>query len=261
MKSQELIVAIETAKLAGKHLLKYYQKSIRPEKKSDDSFVSIADKEAQDLIEENLLKNFPEYNFLGEESFDKNKEIPKTKTWVVDPLDGTSNFLLGIPHFCVSIGLIENDQSILGVIYNPVTNELFYAEKSKSYYYNDIQVEDSKSPIRSAIVGRFFSDNNSSIPIDKKLYQLKTFLSEFDSVRSLGASALDMAFLSIGRADFFWQRGLSIWDIAAAQCILKEAGYGIWNETGEDYSLYRDSSLVVAQTKEQAKKLLNILND
>lgn len=260
MISNELKTAIATAKKAGEILLGYYQTALTPEKKPDNSFVSIADKESQELIEAELKKQFPDYDFLGEESFQSGQDIPKTKTWVVDPLDGTNNFLLGLPHFCISVGLIENHKSILGVIYNPILGDLFYAESGSGLYWNDKKIEAGICPVNSAIVGRYFSFNKTSLPTEHIQLELKHFLDQFDVVRSLGASALDMAYVAVGRANFFWQRGLSIWDIAAADCLLSEAGLDTKNESGEPFDLSKDSSVIVSSNPATEKELITLLN-
>jgi myo-inositol-1(or 4)-monophosphatase len=246
--SEKLEQVISIAKKAGSILTKYYLSEVNPERKSDQSFVSKVDRESQAYIESELKKHFPDYHFLGEETF-SNQEIKESPTWVVDPLDGTNNFLLGIPHFCISIGLIENNESNLGVVFNPITEELFCAEKNHGAYYNDKRLMAKPLVVKSAIIGRYFSDTMDAVNTDSKLVELQNFFRDFDVVRSLGAAALDMAYFASGKANFYWQRGLQIWDIGASICLLNELGHSVKNESGKNFDLSKDKAVVIGDEK------------
>lgn len=258
MYSERLVKIIDIAKAAGRILEQHYLSDIDPERKADQTFVSKADRESQAFIEAELKKHFPQYAFLGEESIDS-KELDSKATWVVDPLDGTNNFLLGIPHFCISIGLIEKNESQLGVIFNPITKELFCAEKNAGAFYNNKLIHKKNLVVKSAIIGRYFSDTMDAVNTDKKLNALQEFFRSYDVVRSLGAAALDMAYLSAGKANFYWQRGLQIWDIAASFCILKELGHRVCNESGSNFDLSKDKAVVVGDDK-SLESFFNIIN-
>jgi len=146
-KSHELEVAILAAKEAGKVLEKYFDTEILKEYKEDDTPVTKADREAEDVIKKIIYDNFPEHSIIGEETGHTKKQ--ESYTWHIDPLDGTRNFANGIPFFGVSIALAKDSDLIVGVVYNPVTQSLFYAEKNKGAYLNDKKIFVSKEPLNS----------------------------------------------------------------------------------------------------------------
>tara|TARA_Y100000992_G_C21240125_1_gene480288 strand:- start:696 stop:1427 length:732 start_codon:yes stop_codon:yes gene_type:complete len=191
--------------------------------KGHNDYVSEADQQAESIIKEVLTKSYPEYKITAEES--GSNEIKSEYEWFVDPLDGTTNFIHGIPQFAVSIGLCKNGKPILGVIYDPFKNELFCAEKGKGALMNDkkIRVSNCKS-VKSAIFGM-------GIPYRKKDHSgayIETLRKLMDarcgSIRRLGAAALDMAYVSCGRLDGFWEFNLKSWDIVAGSIIVTESG-------------------------------------
>ncbi len=223
--SAQLNTAINAAIQAGKIIMRFYSRleNLKVMSKGHNDYVSEADQQAESIIKEVLTKSYPEYKITAEES--GSNEIKSEYEWFVDPLDGTTNFIHGIPQFAVSIGLCKNGKPILGVIYDPFKNELFCAEKGKGALMNDkkIRVSNCKS-VKSAIFGM-------GIPYRKKDHSgayIETLRKLMDarcgSIRRLGAAALDMAYVSCGRLDGFWEFNLKSWDIVAGSIIVTESG-------------------------------------
>ena len=154
MFNEELISAKVAARNAGKILMKYYESSDKEIKmKGANNPVTVADQEADKYLFNFLTNEFPEYGWLSEETLDTEERLEKNRVWVVDPLDGTKEFIEGVPHFSVSIGLVENGEPVIGVIYNPATEEMFSCEKGKGVYLNGekVSVSNKKNLINSTI--------------------------------------------------------------------------------------------------------------
>ena len=223
--SPQLNIAVNAALLAGKIIMRFYSRleNLKIMSKGHNDYVSEADQEAEKIITETLMKAYPQYKITAEESGSNN--IKSEYEWFVDPLDGTTNFIHGIPQFAVSIGLCKEGVPILGVIYDPFKNELFCAEKGKGALMNDKKIRVAKcSSIKSAIFGM-------GIPYRKKdhsgayIETLRTLIeARCGSIRRLGAAALDMAYVASGRLDGFWEFNLKPWDIAAGSIIVLESG-------------------------------------
>ena len=198
--SPNLNIMIKTAEKASKILIRDFGEleNLQVSKKGPKDFVTNSDKKVEKIIFQELEKSKKNFSFLSEENGEiENKD--KENIWIIDPIDGTNNFLHGIPHFSISIGLKSNDEITAGVIFDPIKNELFYAEKNNGAYFNNQRIRVSKK-------------NNLGIN-NKNL-----------SVRNLGSAALDMAYVASGRFDGYFQNNLHIWDIAAGVIIVKEAG-------------------------------------
>ena len=235
--SPQLNTAANAAIHAGKIIMRFYSRleNLKVMSKGHNDYVSEADQQAEAIIKEVLLKAYPEYKITAEES--GSNEIKSEYEWFVDPLDGTTNFIHGIPQFAVSIGLCKNGKPILGVIYDPFKNELFCAEKGKGALMNDKKIRVSNcSSIKSAIFGM-------GIPYRKKDHSgayIETLRKLMDarcgSIRRLGAAALDMAYVGCGRFDGFWEFNLKSWDIVAGSIIVTESGGHVSDiKNSEDY--------------------------
>ena len=205
---------IKASEKASKVLIRDFGEveKLQVSNKGPSDFVTNADIKTEKIIIEELKKAKPNYSILSEEKgSEKNKD---DKTWIIDPIDGTINFLHGIPHFAISIGLKVNNQIIAGVIYDPIKDEMFYAEKNNGAYFNNQRIRVSKKTNLSeclfATGGKFDTD-----------YKFQ--------YRKSGSAALDMAYVAAGRYDGYFQKNLNIWDIAAGIVILNEAG-GVLNE-------------------------------
>ena len=208
--------------------------------KGPGDFVSSADKRTEKIIIEELQKAHPEYGIITEESGIINKSNTKNR-WIIDPIDGTMNFLNGIPQFAISIGYEENNEIKCGVIFNPIMNEMFCAEKGNGAYLNNSRIRVSKiKKIKDAMLVTGGPKQTSKIK-DKIFSEYIKVSNNVSNVRKFGSAALDMAYVACGRFDGYWQRELNYWDIAAGIIILKEAGGFIdFFDEGDEVSLKKN---------------------
>tara|TARA_Y100000389_G_scaffold67577_1_gene63960 strand:+ start:2232 stop:3032 length:801 start_codon:yes stop_codon:yes gene_type:complete len=191
--------------------------------KGPGDFVSSADKRTEKIIIEELQKAHPEYGIITEETGTINESNIKNR-WIIDPIDGTMNFLNGIPQFAISIGYEEENEIKCGVIFNPITNEMFCAEKGNGAYLNNSRIRVSKKKkIQDALLVTGGPKQDSKIK-DKIFSEYISVSNIVPNIRKFGSAALDMAYVACGRFDGYWQRELNYWDIAAGIVILKEAG-------------------------------------
>ncbi len=191
--------------------------------KGPGDFVTSADKRTEKILIEELQKAHPEYGIISEEVGIINKTNVNNR-WIIDPIDGTMNFLNGIPQFAISIGYEENQEIKCGVIFNPIMNEMFCAEKGNGAYLNNSRIRVSnKKKIKDALLVTG-GPKGSSIIKDKIFSEYIKVSNNVSNVRKFGSAALDMAYVACGRFDGYWQRELNYWDIAAGIIILKEAG-------------------------------------
>ncbi|HEV2530258.1 inositol monophosphatase family protein [Phenylobacterium sp.] len=202
-------------------------------KKAPADFVSAADLKSEQVIFEALAKARPGYNFLAEER-GMIEGTDKTHTWIVDPLDGTTNFLHAIPHFAINIALQREGQVVAAVTHNPATNELFWAEKGKGAYVNDRRLRvAARTRLDEAVfaTGIPFLGHGQHARFLKELHQVSQKVA---GVRRFGSAALDLAWVAAGRFDGYWERDLQAWDTAAGVLLVTEAGGKVTNADGED---------------------------
>ena len=191
--------------------------------KGPGDFVTSADKRTEKILIEELQKAHPDYGIITEESGQINKTNINNR-WIIDPIDGTMNFLNGIPQFAISIGYEEENEIKCGVIFNPIMNEMFCAEKGNGAYLNNSRIRVSnKKKIENALIVTGGPKKASKIK-DKIFSEYIDVSKHVSNVRKFGSAALDMAYVACGRFDGYWQRELNYWDIAAGIIILKEAG-------------------------------------
>jgi len=191
--------------------------------KGPGDFVTSADKRTEKILINELQKAHPEYGIVTEEFGIINKSNIKNR-WIIDPIDGTMNFLNGVPQFAISIGYEENGEIVCGVIFNPIMNEMFCAEKGNGAYLNNSWIRVSnKKKIKDALLVTGGPKGASKIK-DKIFSEYINVSNNVSNVRKFGSAALDMAYVACGRFDGYWQRELNYWDIAAGIIILKEAG-------------------------------------
>jgi myo-inositol-1(or 4)-monophosphatase len=225
--------------------------------KGPGDFVSAADKRAEQIIISELEKARPTYSILSEEIGEIKKD--DSFKWVIDPIDGTSNFLHGIPHFAISIGLEHNKEIICGIIYDPIKDEMFAAEKGNGSYLNNQRIRvSSRSKLKDCIISTGGPRVNSE---DKEL-SLNEYI-KFSSkvlipIRKMGSAALDMAYVAAGRCDGFWQRNLSHWDIAAGIVIVKEAGGYVTDTKGG--STYIENKNILVTNSKINDEMIEVLN-
>ena len=202
-------------------------------KKGAADFVSAADLKAEQTIFEALQKARPGYSFLGEER-GLIEGTDKTHTWIVDPLDGTTNFLHAIPHFAVNIALQREGVVVAAVTYNPITNELFWAEKGKGCFVNDKRLRvAARQHLNESVLatGIPFLGHGQHATFLKELHQISQRVA---GVRRFGAASLDLAFVAAGRFDGYWERDLKPWDLAAGLLLVSEAGGKVTTADGGD---------------------------
>ncbi|PIU21875.1 MAG: inositol monophosphatase [Candidatus Diapherotrites archaeon CG08_land_8_20_14_0_20_34_12] len=249
--------AIKAAKKASKILLKYFGNIKKIEyKTSQHDFVTVADKESEKKIIEIIQKQFPDHNFLGEESGDH--DAKSDFCWIIDPLDGTTNFSHAYPYFCISIALQKNKETILGVIYNPISKELFVAEKGKGAFLNGkrIHTSDKTELIRCLMSTGFWYDRGKIM--DFNMQNMRNVMKAVQGVRRAGSAALDLAYLACGRLDGHWEFNLKPWDTAAGALMIQEAGGKITNDKGKDWNPF-DKFMLATNGKihELLKKVIN----
>jgi myo-inositol-1(or 4)-monophosphatase len=213
--SANLNIMIKAAEKASRALIRDFGEieKLQVSIKGPTDFVSNADLKAEKTIIEELKKARPYYSIISEEDgSETNKD--KNNTWIIDPIDGTTNFLHGVPHFAISIALKSGNEIVAGLIYDPIKNEMFYAEKENGAFFNNQRIRVSKKKdLNSCLFATGGSQKNEiTLPIRKS-----------------GSAALDIAYVAAGRYDGYFQNDLNLWDIAAGIIILKEAG-GMINE-------------------------------
>jgi len=241
--SANLNIMIKASEKASKVLIRDFGEieKLQVSKKGPTDFVSNADLKAEKIIIEELKKARPNYSILSEENgIENNKD--KNNTWIIDPIDGTINFLHGIPHFAISIALKSNDEIISGLIFDPIKDEIFYAEKDHGAFFNNQRIRVSnKNKINECL---FVAGGKININLDIQY-------------RKSGSAALDLAYVASGRYDGYFQHKLNLWDIAAGIILVKEAG-GLINEI--DLSKSENIKVVASTPNIQEKLLEKIVN-
>jgi myo-inositol-1(or 4)-monophosphatase len=257
--SATINVMVKAARRAGRSLkrdlgeIEHLQVSL----KGPANFVSLADKRAEEILYQDLAKARPGYGFIGEEGGTR-EGSDKSHTWIVDPLDGTTNFLHGIPQFAISIGLSREGTIIAGVIYNPANDELYIAERGKGAFLNDqrIRVAGRRNLDECVIacglphIGRGDHQlaNREMAAIQNKVAGLRRF----------GAAALDLAYVAAGRFDAYWERGLAPWDFAAGVLLVREAG-GFITDLSDKERTMDTAGDVIAGNEFMHRELLSLL--
>ncbi|WP_460274708.1 inositol monophosphatase family protein [Celeribacter sp. ULVN23_4] len=223
--SANLNVMIKAARSAGRSLVKDFREveNLQVSSKGAGDFVSRADIRAEEIIRETLMEARPNYGWTGEESKPVEGKDP-TRRWIVDPLDGTTNFLHGLPHWAVSIALEHKGEVVSGVVFDPAKGELFWAEKGAGAWMNDtrIRVSGRTKMIESIFATGLPFGGRGDLP--ETLRDLARLLPATAGVRRWGSAALDLAYVAAGRYDGFWERRLNAWDMAAGVLLVKEAG-------------------------------------
>jgi myo-inositol-1(or 4)-monophosphatase len=191
--------------------------------KGPANFVSAADRRAEETLHTELMKARPGYGFLGEET-GRREGADKTHTWIVDPLDGTTNFLHGIPQFAISIALEREGTIVAGLIYNPANEEMFIAERGKGAFLNDQRIRvAARKRLADAIIACGLPHRGHG-DIGLSLIEIPAMQEQVAGLRRFGAAALDLAWVAAGRTDGYWERHLKPWDIAAGLLMVREAG-------------------------------------
>lgn len=241
-KNKRLELIFEKIVQAGEILKKYYAGSFEINHKGKIDLVTTADLEVEAFLKEALKKDFPDFPVMAEESSDIKKFSPEGDYFLLDPLDGTTNFAHGLPWFAISLALMRDYSPQLGVIYNPITEELFWAEKGKGAFLNGKAIRVSqREPLINCLLATGF-------PVSKIMEKPKHFLIPFEDfmvrtrgVRRFGAAALDLAYVSAGRYDGFYEAYLKPWDTAAGLLMVEEAGGKVTTYLGESYHPFKNT--------------------
>jgi myo-inositol-1(or 4)-monophosphatase len=253
-------VMIKAAHRAGRSLkrdlgeVEHLQVSL----KGPRNFVTAADHRAEEIVREELAKARPDYGFLGEEGGARDG-ADKSHRWIVDPLDGTTNFLHSIPHFAVSIALERSGAIVAGVVYNPANDDLFVAERGKGAFLNDKRIRvAARQRLADAVVACGLPHYGRG---DLKLARSEIAAAQqnFAGLRRFGAATLDLAWIAAGRLDAYWERDLSPWDIAAGSILVREAGGFVSDFDGGDAMLAKGQ--VAAGNETMHGELLRLLKE
>ncbi len=256
-----LNVAIEASKEAGRFLKINLGKVKNIQtKKEEINLVTEIDKETEKKIVEFIKSKFPHHSILAEESGEA--KLDSGYKWIIDPLDGTTNYTHSFPVFCVSIALEHKGEVILGVIYDPNFDELFWAEKGKGAFLNGKKISVSRTDkLIKSMLATGFPYNVRENP-DNCIEHFVNFLMEAQAIRRLGSAALDLAYVACGRLDGFWEVNLNPWDVAAGKIIIEEAGGKVTDFYGNKFSIYTkgivaSNGLIHEQMLEVIKRGLN----
>ncbi|MBH88324.1 MAG: inositol monophosphatase [Pelagibacterales bacterium] len=224
--SANINVMMSAARKASKSILRDFGEleKLQVSIKGQNDFVTMADIKAQEIIHYELARAREDHGFLMEEGKNKNNIDENEFTWIIDPIDGTLNFMNGIPYFAISIALHQKDKLIAGIVYDPVHNDFYWAEEGVGAYLNDQRLRvKSKSSLDKSIIAMgipFLGRGNHKQHIKSQ----EIVMSRVAGLRRFGAASLDLAYVAAGKVDGFWEYGLSPWDVAAGIILVREAG-------------------------------------
>ncbi|WP_224826520.1 inositol monophosphatase family protein [Cognatishimia sp. MH4019] len=244
--SANLNVMMKAARKAGRSLAKDFREveNLQVSMKGAGDFVSRADLAAEEIIKTDLMEARPTYGWMAEEGGEIEGKDP-TRRWIVDPLDGTTNYLHGLPHWAVSIALEHKGEIISGVVYDPSKDELFWAEKGQGAWMNEsrLRVSGRHKLIESIFATGLPFAGRADLP--ETLQELARLLPATAGVRRFGAASLDLAYVAAGRYDGFWERRLQSWDLAAGSLIVREAG-GLVEPLTPGKNIVEDGEIIAA---------------
>tara|TARA_B100001027_G_scaffold131392_1_gene90992 strand:+ start:17512 stop:18294 length:783 start_codon:yes stop_codon:yes gene_type:complete len=223
-------------------------------KKGPGDFVTKTDRKVEKIIIEELEKARPNYGFIAEET--GKKKTNSQYNWIIDPIDGTSNFMHGIPHFAISIALEKNDEIISGIIFDPIKNEIFYAEKGRGSYLNNKRIRVSSRRNFDEIIGLYGCPPFKKVEKNKIFDQIKKASLSIHKLRNYGSASLDFAYVASGRADFAWYDHLNYWDFAAGKIILLEAGGAITDYSGNNFVKQKETFISNSLVHNEVLKIL-----
>ena len=253
-----LNIAVKAARRAGSIINRAAldPSALQVRAKRANDFVTQIDRAAEAAIIEVIHKAFPDHAILAEES-GASESKSREYCWIIDPLDGTTNFIHGFPQYCISIALQHRGAIAHGVVYDPGRNELFTASKGRGAFLDDRRIRVSKcEQLKSALVGTGFPFKELS-RLDLYLRQLRNLMQNSAGLRRAGAAALDLAYVAAGRMDAFWEMGLSAWDMAAGALLIQEAG-GLVGDLGGEAG-YLEKGDIAAATPKVFPELLKAL--
>ena len=258
LSSANINVMVKVCRKAAKILIRDFGEieNLQVSLKGPGNFVTASDIKVEKILIEELQKARPTYSILSEEIGEINND--ESFKWIIDPIDGTSNFLHGIPHFAISIGLEHDKEIICGIIYDPIKDEMFVAEKGNGAYVNNKRMRvSSRSKLKDCII---FTGGPRQNPKDKELFfvEYKNFSSIVKTpIRKMGSASLDIAYVAAGRCDGFWQRNLNYWDYAAGIILVKEAGGFVTDFEGNNK--YIENETILATNSKINEEMVEIL--
>lgn len=250
---------IKIIKEASKILVEgyYNEKEVRFKAKKD--LVTKYDVAVEEFLKEKLKKEFSDFNIIAEES--DNSNLKFDNSIIIDPIDGTTNFVNKVPHTAISVGVYKNKKPYIGVVYNPILDELYYAKVNKGAYLNKKKIEVSKEKnFQKALISTGFpySCGTCSDDLNSVIKQMKNILPNCQDIRRLGSASLDLCYVAKGTYEGYYEMNLKAWDVSAGIIILSEAGGKVTNEKGKKYKLFNDKYIVATNSKIH-KKLLSHL--
>ena len=249
---------VKSCRKASKTLIRDFGEieNLQVSLKGPGDFVTNCDKKVEKILIDELLKARPSYSILSEEIGEINND--DSFKWIIDPIDGTSNFFHGVPHFAISIGLEHNKEIICGIIYDPIKDEMFTAEKGNGSYLNNQRMRvSSRSKLEDCMIftgGPKRDAKNRELAL-KEYYKFS--IKVLTPIRKLGSASLDMAYVAAGRCDGFWQRNLNYWDIAAGIILVKEAGGFVTDFNGENE--YIQNKTILANNAKINEEMIEVL--
>ena len=241
LKTPIINIMTKAAYKAGNILIKDFREveNLQVSKKGIGDFVTSADLNSENTIIKILHKAYPKISIVSEETNSAINLNKNEKKWIIDPLDGTLNFLHGLPHFAISIALMVKEEIISGIIYDPIKDELFWAEKGIGAFLNDKRIRVSaRSQLRDALVSTGIPWKGMESSHKNYLKILENIMKDSSGIRRYGAASLDLAYVAAGRYDAFWEFNLKSWDVAAGSLIVKEAGGFVGNINKNENYLY-----------------------
>jgi len=252
-------LAIEASIEAGKIIMKYYLNEYEIKEKSYQNPVTTADREADFYLKSVLTKARPNYGWLSEETTDTSNRLDKEMVWIVDPLDGTKEFIEGIPHFVVSVALVKNGEPIIGVLHNPVTKDIFHAIKGNGTFLND---KVHKCTIKDSTLDMVILNSRSET--SKGLWE--PYKLQFKELKPIGSVAYKMGLTAVGDADIFATlRPKNEWDICAGTCLINESGGKVIDLNGESLTFNNKKTLIepglIAGNHSSVDKTYKIFNE
>ncbi len=255
---EPITIAISAAREAGKILLENLekQKNVSQKENKNYNLITDIDLESEEKIISIIKQNFPEHKILSEET--EKSEIGEGYIWIIDPLDGTNNYTHTFPVFSISIALYKNNEPVLGVIFDPLRNELFHAEKGKGSFLNNKSIKVTEvSNVKDSLIATGFYYDRGEI-MRKTLEHMEKFL-EMGAldIRRTGSAALDLCYVACGRLDAYWEQKLGKWDFAAGALIVMEAGGHVTGTFGQPFDLAHEN--VLATNGKNHFKILEVL--
>ena len=258
LSSANINVMVKACRKASKTLIRDFGEieNLQVSLKGPGDFVTASDKKVEKILIDELQKARPSYSILSEEVGEINND--ESFKWIIDPIDGTANFLHGIPHFAISIGLEHEGEIICGIVYDPIKDEMFVAEKGNGAYLNNKKIRvSSRSQLKDCIIFTG-GPKKEAKNRDLSLKEYNNFSSKvLLPIRKLGSASLDMAYVAAGRCDGFWQRNLNYWDIAAGIILVKESGGFVTDFLGENK--YKENKTILVTNSKINNEMIEVL--